>query len=295
MSEPAMTEAELAKSSGSTQELIRRLVELGIVPDRDGQRPFLPGDINRVRLAQAFERSGIPLEAIGAAIAAGRLSFDFVDQMLFHHAPLSGRTFREIAADLGLPLDTLTRLYAMWGLPRPDPDDVVREDDAPTFSEWKALFPPEALNERLLTQGARLFGEATSRLADWGVAVYRAYVEAPMLAAGMSVQQTMDASGGFTTMGTPMMQRQLSWLLGRKLENATFQLIVEHVENAVEAAGAVPTMPARLPAVCFLDLSGYRTHRGDRRRGGGRAGRAARDLDPRARPRQRREGDQAAW
>jgi hypothetical protein len=46
--------------------------------------------------------------------------------MFVGHAPLTGRTFREIADDLGLPLETLTRLYTMWGLPRPDPGDVVR-------------------------------------------------------------------------------------------------------------------------------------------------------------------------
>jgi adenylate cyclase len=257
MSEPAMTGAELSKGSGAALELIRRLVDLGILPRRDGERPFVPGDLHRVRLAQAFERSGIPLEAIGTAIASGQLSFDFVDQMFGHHAQLTGKTFREIAEELGLPLDTLTRLYAMWGLPRPAPEDVVREDDAPTFSEWKALFPPQALNEQLLTQGARLFGEATSRLADWGTAVYRDYVEAPMLAAGMSAQETIDASSAFGRLGTPVMERQLSWLLGRKLEHNTFQLIVEHVENAVEAAGAAPPVPTRPPAICFVDLSGY--------------------------------------
>jgi len=257
MSEPAMTGAELSKGSGAALELIRRLVDLGIVPRREGARPFVPGDLHRVRLAQAFERSGIPLEAIGTAIASGHLSFDFVDQMFGHHAQLTGKTFREIAEELGLPLDTLTRLYAMWGLPRPAPEDVVREDDAPTFSEWKALVPPQALNEQLLTQGARLFGEATSRLADWGTAVYRDYVEAPMLAAGMSAQETIDASSSFGRLGTPVMERQLSWLLGRKLEHNTFQLIVEHVENAVEAAGAAPPVPTRPPAICFVDLSGY--------------------------------------
>jgi hypothetical protein len=110
-------------------------------------------DIHRVRLAQAFERSGISLQAIGTAIASGQLSFDFVDQMFIYHAPLTGKTFREIAEDLDLPLETLTRLYAMWGLPRPAPDDVVREDDAATFSPWKAVFSPELLNERLLTHG----------------------------------------------------------------------------------------------------------------------------------------------
>jgi hypothetical protein len=106
------------------------------------------GDIHRVRLAQAFERSGIPLEAIGTAIASGHLSFGFVDQMFIYHAPLTGKTFREIAEELGLLLETLTRLYAMWSLPRPAPDDGVREDDAPTFSEWLAVFPPEVLGMR---------------------------------------------------------------------------------------------------------------------------------------------------
>jgi class 3 adenylate cyclase len=54
-----------------------------------------------------------------------------------------------------------------------------------------------------------------------------------------------------------MMGRQLSWLLGRKIEHNTLQLVVEHVENAVEAAGASRAAPARLPAICFMDLSGY--------------------------------------
>ena len=188
-----MTEAELSQASGAGPSSSAASSPSGSCPPGTGA-PFVPGDIHRVRLAQAFERSGIPLEAIGAAIASGRLSFAFVDELFVDHPPLTGRTFREIAEELGLPLETLTRLYAMWGLPRPAPDDVVREDDVPTFSEWKAFFPPEALNEQLLTQGARLFGEATSRLADWGMALYRAYFEAPMLAAGLSAQEAMDAS-----------------------------------------------------------------------------------------------------
>ena len=53
------------------------------------------------------------------------------------------------------------------------------------------------------------------------------------------------------------MERQLSWLLRRKLEHTTFQLIVEYVENAVEAGGSVAARGTRPPAICFVDLSGY--------------------------------------
>jgi class 3 adenylate cyclase len=257
MNGTAMSEAELSQGSGAAPEFIHRLVDLGIVPGREGERPFVLGDVYRIRLAEAFQRSGIPLEAIGTAIGSGHLSLDFVDQWFAHHTALTGKTFRGIADDLGLSLETLTSIYAMWGLPRPGPDDVIREDDAPTFSEWKDFFPAEALNERLLTHGARLFGETTSRLADWGFAVFHDYVEAPMLAAGMSAQQAMESASAFSAVGTPMMERQLSWLLRRKLEHNAFQLIVEHVENAVEAAGGAPPSTARSPAISFIDLSGY--------------------------------------
>jgi Adenylate cyclase regulatory domain len=235
MSDGAMTEAELSTATAPPPSWSAASSPSGSCPAGTGSARSC---LATSTVPQAFERSGIPLEAIGAAVASGHLSFGFVDQMFVGHAPLTGRTFREIADDLGLPLETLTRLYAMWGLPRPDPGDVVRADDAPTFSEWKAFFPPEALNEQLLTQGARPFGEATSRLADWGMALYQAYVAAPMLAAGMSAQEVIDASSTFSQVGMPMMARQLSWLLRRKIEHNTFQLIVEHVESSVEAAGA---------------------------------------------------------
>jgi adenylate cyclase len=255
--ETVLTERELAQRSGATSEFVAQLVGLGILPARDDDRPFRPSDIHRVRLAQAFEQSGIPLEAIGKAIAAGELSFGFVDHVFIYDTPLTGKTFREIAEELGVSLEVLTRLYPMWGLPRPGPDDVIREDDAPTFSEWKAFLPPEALNERLLLQGARLFGETARRLAEWGFELYKEYMQAPLLASGMSRQEAINASSAFAAMGIPMMERQFIWLLRRHIEHNTFQLIVEHVENAVEAAGAAPTKAAKPPAIAFVDLSGY--------------------------------------
>jgi len=252
-----MTEDELARGTGTSIEEIRRLVGLGIIPRRPGTDPFEASDVHRIRLAQAFEGSGIPLEAIGDAIDAGRLTFDFVDRLFPHGARLSGRTFSDVADDLGVPLETLTRLYAMWGLPRPAPGDAIREDDEPTFREWKTFFPPEALNDELLTQGARLFGEATSRVADWGMSMYRTYMEAPMRAAGLTSRETLDAASAFGSVGTPIMERQLTWLLRRKLEHDAFQLIVEHIEGAIEATGAALSGPARPPAIAFVDLSGY--------------------------------------
>jgi hypothetical protein len=52
---------ELAKRSGTSPERIDALVELGILtPQADGS--FRPADIQRVKLIDALERSGILLE-----------------------------------------------------------------------------------------------------------------------------------------------------------------------------------------------------------------------------------------
>jgi adenylate cyclase len=254
-----LTQTELAEQSGSSDELVGRLVELGIVARREDERPFTTTDIHRVRLAQALDESGISLETIGSAVASGHLSFDFVGTMFPEPPALTGRTFREVAAGLGVPLDMVTRAYPMWGLPRPDPDDVVREDDEAVFSQWLAVLPPEMLNEQVLVHGARMLGEHMHRVADWAMDLLRTYLEAPARASGMASQQVMEAASAFAPVGTRLLEHQMSWLLRRQLEHNTTQYVIEYVEAAVEAAGVAPPRPARPPAIAFLDLTGYTT------------------------------------
>jgi hypothetical protein len=70
MSSPPL---ELTGRAGVLPEDVERLVQLGILAPRAGQRPFTPGDVRRVRLASACAEAGLPLEGIGAAMAAGKL------------------------------------------------------------------------------------------------------------------------------------------------------------------------------------------------------------------------------
>jgi hypothetical protein len=44
------------------------MVDLGILVPRDVQRPFLPSDVQKVRLARACEAAGLPMDGIGRAI-----------------------------------------------------------------------------------------------------------------------------------------------------------------------------------------------------------------------------------
>jgi adenylate cyclase len=252
-----MSAADLARRSGASVEEVRRLMAVGIVAAGEMERPFSISDVQRVRLMRALDRSGIPLEAVGAAMRSGHLSFAFVDALFPEPPPLGAKTVRDIAAELGLSLETLTRLYAMWGLPRPGPDDAIREDDAAVFAEWAAMLPPRSLTQDVLVHGARLLGEAARRVADFAFDVSRTYVEAPMLASGGTLQQVMDTTGAFSHQATASLQRQLAWLVNRQLEHNTTQFAIEYVEAAIESAGVAPPRPAVPPAMAFLDLTGY--------------------------------------
>ena len=68
-----LSASELADLAGTKAAEVARLVELGILVPRDGPDPFLETDVQKVRLAAACEQAGLPMAAIAAAIAAGRL------------------------------------------------------------------------------------------------------------------------------------------------------------------------------------------------------------------------------
>jgi adenylate cyclase len=249
--------AELAKAAGSSQEQVRRLVELGVLTERTATGEFSSSDIQRVRLALALDNAGISLDTIGHAIASGQLSFDFVDTLFPTPAALTPKSLREVAVELGLKSEDLIRMYAMWGLPRPNEDDPIREDDAVVFADIGAVVPPDALNAPTLTRGARILGESLRRVSEAALWFFKAFFEEPALKAGMTRQQIMAMIGELNSYMTPSLQRWVLWLLDRHVEHNQIQYIIENVEAAVEATGAGPSKPTKPSAIAFLDLTGY--------------------------------------
>jgi hypothetical protein len=70
---------EPAERTDATCERLQRLVELGILTPTDANQPFCSWDIHRVRAVAALERSGVAPEQIATAMAAGELSFGYLD------------------------------------------------------------------------------------------------------------------------------------------------------------------------------------------------------------------------
>ena len=84
---------EVARRAGVDPDYVDRLVELGILKPGSGGT-FSPGDARRARWVQSFERAGVPLEGIAAAVRDGTLSFSYLDASAFDQfAEVSGATF----------------------------------------------------------------------------------------------------------------------------------------------------------------------------------------------------------
>jgi hypothetical protein len=100
----ALSREALAARAGVKPVEIDRMVDLGILVRRDGPEPFTDADVAKVSLATACEAAGVPLEGIGRAIDAGRLSFAFLEGASYRRwARRSGPTYRESAAAAGAP------------------------------------------------------------------------------------------------------------------------------------------------------------------------------------------------
>src|SRR4029453_1467489 len=92
----ALTAPARAELAGVTEAEIARMTDLGILVERDRPAPFRVGDLQKVRLAVACERAGLPMDGIGAAIRAGRLSFAFMEAAPYHRFSVpSNRTYRQ--------------------------------------------------------------------------------------------------------------------------------------------------------------------------------------------------------
>ncbi|MGH8946601.1 MAG: adenylate cyclase regulatory domain-containing protein, partial [Acidimicrobiia bacterium] len=251
-----MTDAELAQRSGVTTKRIRRLVELGILSRSGSDPPYAEPDVRRVRLAEACRAAGLPLEAIGSAIQAGRLSLAFLDLPVYGgwtaHA---GGTFGQLARETGVPVELLGAMREALGFARPSLGDPVREDDLRVVPTIRVALEV-GLNPAVMIRMLRVYGEALARIAEAEGAVYRRYLEDPLRRsgerAGEVVRLASDLGGRFV----PLLEEALLAIYRRQQERVWLQNLIEDIERALEEGGVLERIE-RSPAMCFLDLTGY--------------------------------------
>src|SRR5436309_8773566 len=121
-----LTGGEVAERAGTTPENIAVLAQLGILePEDDGTYPRR--DVLRTRFVLGLDAMGIDANAVADALASGDLTLGYVE-IGGRRPPRSDRTFAELSDEIAIPFVALERIYVAFGLPRPAPDEYVREE-----------------------------------------------------------------------------------------------------------------------------------------------------------------------
>jgi adenylate cyclase len=255
----ALSAAGLADLAGVTEAEVERMVELGILVARDGAGPFLETDAQRVRLATACERAGLPLEGIAAAIRAGRLSFAFLEAAPYRRwAVRSARTYRQVSQETGVPLELLGSALEAIGFARMAPDELIREDELEVVPLLQLGLSSGILDQVWSTRLGRGIAEGMRLIAGVEREVWQARFMAPVLASGADQQTARDRASELSgdLNFNPLVDRALLAARRRQQELAWIEQLVEDIEAALEETGVL-TRPGRVPAMCFLDLVGY--------------------------------------
>jgi adenylate cyclase len=249
----------LADLAGVTEPEVARLVELGLLVARDGAGPFLETDVQKVRLATACERAGLPMEGIASVIRSGRLSFAFLEAAPYRRwAVRSARTYRQVSQETGVPLELLGDALESMGFAPMAPDEPMREDELGVVPFVQLGHTTGVLDQLWATRAGRAHAEGLRLIATSWVDVYHARFEEPVLASGAGQQTAMELASQLGNDFLPLLDRALMAIYRRQQELAWTEHLVEHIENELEAAGALGR-PGRVPAMSFLDLTGY-TH-----------------------------------
>ena len=249
-----VTERELAERAGTTVERVRELTELGIIEPEDGMFPRR--DVMRVRVVDELEAKGMDAASLGAAVTAGHLTLGYLESA-GRRFPRSDRTFAQLGEDLGIPVDTLRAFYVAFGLPRPEPDERVREEDVPILEALPVLFGA-GVGEGEVLRAVRVWGDSARRVAQFQSHYFHHTIEEPFRGRGLRDNEAFEAA--IREVGLRLGhsgEQMLGWLYRRHSERFLVEHQIDHVETALEEAGVRRRTPRRAEAVAFADLSGY--------------------------------------
>jgi adenylate cyclase len=246
---------DVARRAGVDPAFVDRLSELGIVTPAEAAT-FQPGDVPRARLMKALEEAGVPLEGVSAAIRNGDLSLAFMDQPFYRRfAHLSGMSFQELADATGIPVELVMVVREAIGFGQPHPDDPVREDELRIASAVQRMLETgsrPSVVERLL----RVWGESMRRIAEMEGDWWHTEMELRLLESGMNEQEMLEESNRLSPELASLQERAVIEIYHAQHEHAATKNIVEDIEGTLAKAG-IHSRLHRVPAVCFLDITGY--------------------------------------
>jgi adenylate cyclase len=244
--------SDAAQRAGVSEDDVRQLVDVGILTPSEGR--FSGGDVRRIGLIASLISSGVAIEALSDSLRAGRIALDFLDNSVFESwSALTPLTFADLAEQSGVPVDLLLVIREAIGAAVAVPTDFVREIEleiVPAVQAELEIGYPTAVIERLL----RTSGDSVRRIALAEAAAFRSSVIEPVThLPGPEIGRTPARAA--MKVDAPVDQALLA-IFHAQRAHATASDVLGGFETAMAAAGVL-TRATRVPAMCFLDITGY--------------------------------------
>jgi adenylate cyclase len=143
------------------------------------------------------------------------------------------------------------------GLPRPVPDEHVREEDVPMLRALPVLFDV-GIGENEVLRLVRVWADSVRRVAQFQTHFFHTTVEEPFRRRGLRDNEAFDAA--IREVGMRLGhhgEQMLGWMFRRHADTFFVEHEFEHVETALDRAGIRVKSPRGVEAAAFADLSGY--------------------------------------
>ncbi|MEZ0239712.1 MAG: adenylate/guanylate cyclase domain-containing protein [Chloroflexota bacterium] len=250
------TRQQAADRAGVSHEDLDRFVELQlVVPDSDDR--LSAGDVRKIGLIDSLVAGGIPLDGMAEAHRVGHMTLDFLDDPSYEHFSALGKlTFVDLSAQTGIPVELLLVIREAIGSAVAQPTDLVREIElgiVPMIEAELAMgYPADAVERGLRTMGDSLRRAAVSEADAFAMIVMTPAVNRP----GATGADISRAAVVATQRIRPTVDSALLAIYHAQQAHAWTTNIMLGFERALRHAGLV-AHPARPPAMCFLDVTGY--------------------------------------
>jgi class 3 adenylate cyclase len=246
---------EAALRAGIATTYVERLVTLGLVEIGADDQVTEP-TIRRLMLLHQLDLAGLPLDGLARMVAEGSFSLDFIESAgTDAFAPFGDRTFAEESERTGIPVDVLMTIREATGGLAPSPQDRMRDDEL-AIVPLVAFQAGEGFRELVIERTLRVYGDSLRRVAETEGEWWRSEVQDRLFAAGKTEMDVAE----YARVHTPLLGE-----LSDKAILSIYHAQQRHVWSANIVAGIAMALvrrglhvwSERLPAICFLDMTGY--------------------------------------
>lgn len=249
----SVTLEELMQRAGVNHGFVRRLHQLGAFRSDDDR--YEERDVHVAALLNMWERAGLSIPSILAAVDARRLSLDFLDSPAWELPEPLPITYREFAKEQGIPFELLQGIQVAMGFAAPDPDDRVARDDA-KLAELARIVLDIGASEDSVRRLFGLYSDNIRRLALAESDLYMEQLEKPWAGAGADESELMHRGADVGRRMAGPVERTIRAIYERHRQHIWTEYGIERAEMALERAGLLERTVST-PAICFVDLTGY--------------------------------------